>query len=91
MRLMLPPGDRNSQLTDPDYDKSAASFCHQVTAWFSDMFCSFYLVKYYKIANNSTMTKARENMSTYLEYLEFYNFLRYVWLNWKTTKFYLIK
>jgi hypothetical protein len=25
--------------------QSAASFCHQVAAWFSDMFCNFYLVK----------------------------------------------
>jgi hypothetical protein len=68
---MLPPGDRNWQLTDPNYDKSAASFC---PALFSDMFCSFYLVKYHKIANNSTMTKATEKMSTYLEFLEFYKF-----------------
>jgi len=49
-----------------------------VAAWFPDMFCNFYLVKYCKIDKNSTNTKAREKISTYLESLEFYNFLKYV-------------
>jgi hypothetical protein len=42
-----------------------------VAAWFSDVFCSFYLVKNDKIANNSTTTKAREKISTGLESLGF--------------------
>ncbi len=41
-------------------DKSVASFCHQVAAWVSDMFCIFYLVKSHDIASNSTTTKARQ-------------------------------
>jgi hypothetical protein len=68
---MLPPGGRNRQLISPHYDKSTASFCHQVAAWVSDMFCNFYLVKNHKIANNSTTNKARLKISTYLESLEF--------------------
>ncbi len=40
--------------------KSAASFCHQVAAWFLDKFCNFYLVENCKIAKNSTTTKARD-------------------------------
>jgi len=40
--------------------KSAASFCHRVTAWFPDMFRNFCLVKNHKIAKNLTTTKARE-------------------------------
>jgi hypothetical protein len=40
--------------------KSAASFCHQVAAWFPDMFRNFYLAKNNKVAKNSTTTKARE-------------------------------
>jgi hypothetical protein len=51
--------------------RSAASFCHQVAAWFPDMFCNFYLVKNYKIADNSTTAKAREKIRTDLESLEF--------------------
>jgi hypothetical protein len=39
---------------------SAAYFCHQVAAWFTEMFCNFYLVKNHKIAINSTPTKAEE-------------------------------
>jgi len=39
--------------------KSAASFCHQVATLVPDMFCSFYLVKNHKIANNSETTEAR--------------------------------
>jgi hypothetical protein len=40
------------------------------------MFCSFYLIKNHKIANNSTTTKAREKLSTDLEdfrVLEFFD------------------
>jgi hypothetical protein len=53
--------------------KLAASFYHQVAAWFPDMFCNFYLVKNNKIAKNSTTTKAREKIIT-----DFTNFLMYV-------------
>jgi hypothetical protein len=49
---------------------SAAGFCRQVAAWVTDMFCNFYLVKNHKIANNSTTTKARDKLSTYLESVE---------------------
>jgi hypothetical protein len=42
-----------------------------VAAWFPDMFCNFYLVKNHKIVKNSTITKAREKISTDLESLEF--------------------
>jgi hypothetical protein len=48
------------------------SFCHQEAAWFSDMFCNFYLAKNCETAKNSTTTKAREKISTYLDALEFY-------------------
>jgi hypothetical protein len=48
-------------------DKSAASFCCQVAAWVPVMFCNFYLVKNHKIANDSKITKARENTSADLE------------------------
>jgi len=51
--------------------ESPASFCHQVAAWFPDMFCNFYVVKNHKTATNSTTTKAREKISTALESLEF--------------------
>ncbi len=37
-----------------------------------DMFCNFYLVKHYKIANNSAAIEAREKISTDLKSLEFY-------------------
>ncbi len=49
--------------------ESAASFGHQVAAWFQDMFCNFYLVKSHKIGN-SAITKAREKLSTDLESVE---------------------
>ncbi len=39
-----------------------------------DMFCNFYLVKNHKIANNLEPTEAMEQVSTYLESLEFYKF-----------------
>ncbi len=45
-------------------DKSAASLCHQVTAWIPDMFCNFYSTENHK---NSTTTKAREYINTYVE------------------------
>jgi hypothetical protein len=50
---------------------SAASFCHQVAALVPNMFCSFYLVKNHKIANNSATTETKEKISTYLESIEF--------------------
>jgi len=50
---------------------SAASFCRQVVALFPDMFRNFDLVKNHKIAKNSTTTKARDEVSTVLESLEF--------------------
>ncbi len=61
------------QYTAENYNEreSLASFCHQVAAWFPDMFCNFYLVKNHKTATNSTTTKAREKISTDLESLEF--------------------
>ena len=40
--------------------RSAASFCHQGAAWVPDILSTFNLVKIYKIAKNSTTTKARE-------------------------------
>jgi len=52
-------------------EKSAASFCRQVAALVSEMFCNFYLVKNNKIARNLATTEAREKISTYLEPLEF--------------------
>ncbi len=70
--------------------RSTAIFCHQVAAWFPDMFCNFYLVKIHQIANNSTTTKAREKISTDLESLEFLIFLMYAWLNLIRIKFYLL-
>jgi hypothetical protein len=42
-----------------------------VAAWVSAMFCNFYFVKNHKIADNSTTTKAGEEISEHLEYLEF--------------------
>jgi hypothetical protein len=44
-------------------------------AWFPDMFCNIYRVKNKKIAKNSTATKAREKISTYLKFSEFKKFL----------------
>jgi len=66
--------DFQSMLRQSQYKegKSAASFCHQAIAWFPDMFSNFYLVKNHKIVKkNSTTTKAREKISTDLEFLEF--------------------
>jgi len=50
--------------------ESAASFCCHVAEWFPDMFCNFYSVKIHKIAKNSATAKAREKISTDLEFLE---------------------
>ncbi len=49
--------------------KSAASFCHQVAAWFPDMFWNFQVLKNPKIPKNSTTTKAKEKIRTDLETL----------------------
>jgi hypothetical protein len=49
-------------------------FNKPATALVPDLFCNFYLVKIYKIANHSATTEAREKISTYLESLEFYKF-----------------
>ncbi len=54
--------------------KSAASFCHQVAAWFPDMFCNFYLVKNHKITKTQQPLKLEKKISTYLESLEFQKF-----------------
>ncbi len=69
--------------------KSAASFCLQVAAWVSDMFCNFYLLKNHKIADNSIITEARQKNKHRFGILRI--FFMYVWLNLKTIKFYLIK
>ncbi len=42
-----------------------------MAAWDQDMFHNFYLAKNHKIANDSMTTKAREQISTDLESLEF--------------------
>jgi hypothetical protein len=52
-------------------DKSPARFCHQMAAWFHDMFRKFFFVKSHKIAYNLATTKAKEKISTVLESLEF--------------------
>ncbi len=44
-----------------------------MAAWVSDTFCNFNLVKYRKIANNSTTTEALEKVSTDLVSLEFFD------------------
>jgi hypothetical protein len=49
--------------------KSAASFCCQVEALLTDMFCNFYLAKNHKITNNYVTTEDREKLSKYLETL----------------------
>jgi hypothetical protein len=52
--------------------KSATSFCCLVAALFPDMFWNFYLAKSHKIAKNSTTTKARQKIITYLEILRIF-------------------
>jgi hypothetical protein len=44
-------------------------------AWILNMFYNFYMVKYYKIANNSTSTEARLKIRTDLDFLEFLEFM----------------
>jgi hypothetical protein len=56
-----------------------------------DMFCNFYLVKNHKIANNSATTKAREKISTYLEFLEVENFFDVCWTKFKNNQILLNK
>jgi hypothetical protein len=52
---------RRTILVETDNEgKSAASFCHQLAAWFPDMLCNFYLLKNHKIANNSTTNNANK-------------------------------
>ncbi len=46
--------------------KSAASFCHQVAAWFPDMFCNFNLLKNHKIDKYSTNTNFKKFFDAYL-------------------------
>ena len=67
----------------------AASFYCQLAAWFPDMFCNFYVMKNYKIAENSTPTKARENIST--ESLEFQKNLDVCWTKFKDNQTFLNK
>jgi hypothetical protein len=43
-----------------------------VAVWVQDMFCNFYFAKYRKISKNSTTVKAREEISSDLQSLEFY-------------------
>jgi hypothetical protein len=69
-------------------DKSAVRVSCQVAAWVPDMFCNFDLVNSYKIATNSATIEDRIKISTDSESLEFF---MHVWLNLKTTRFYLIK
>ncbi len=57
-----------------NYDKSAASVWHQVAAWVSDMISNFYVVNNHKIAINSRITKAIENIIADLKTLEFVTF-----------------
>ncbi len=50
---------------------SAAGLCCKVAAFVPDMFCKFKSARNNKIANNLTITKAREKISTDLKSLEF--------------------
>jgi len=52
------------------------------------MFCNFNLRKIFKTTNNSIITEAREQISTYLESSEFQKILMYVLQNLKAIKFY---
>jgi hypothetical protein len=56
--------DATQNRTNPKEGKSASRLCHQVAAWVPDMFYNFYLVKSYKIANNSATNEAREKIIT---------------------------
>ncbi len=75
----------------PNEGKSAASFCRQVAALVPDMFCYFYLVKNYNIANNSATTEAREKISAYSESLEFQKFFDVCLTKFENYQIYLIK
>ncbi len=54
-------------MTKRNEGKSATIFCHRVAVCVPDMFCYFYFVKSYKIANNSATTEAGEKINTDLE------------------------
>jgi hypothetical protein len=54
-----------------NYDKSVASFCHQVAAWIIDIICDFYIDKYLKIVNNTTTNKLDKKLGIDLESLQF--------------------
>jgi hypothetical protein len=70
-------------------NKSGARFCCQMAEWVPHIFCNVCVVKNHKSAKYSITTGVRENISTNLEYLEFYNFL--CMFNLDTIKFYIIK
>jgi hypothetical protein len=55
-------------------DESFAKFCQQVAAWAPDVFLQLLLTENHKIVKNSTPTKDREKISTYLESLECFRF-----------------
>ncbi len=57
----------------------------------SDMFCNFYLLKNHKIGKNSTTTKAREKISTYLESVESYQFFDTRFTKFKNDQLLIIK
>jgi hypothetical protein len=42
---------------------SAVSFCHQVAAWFPDMFCNFYLVKIHKLLKTQQPLKIEKKQA----------------------------
>jgi hypothetical protein len=63
------------------------------TRWrqgFWDMFRNFRAVKNHKSVNNSTTTRARENISSLLESMEFYKFLDLFLTKVKAITFYLM-
>jgi hypothetical protein len=64
---------------------SAARWQHGSQIWFATFFA-----KNQKIAKNSAATRAKEKIRTDYESLELFEFFIYVWLNFKTVKFYLI-
>jgi hypothetical protein len=60
-QLILGTGTAIWWLTEPHWDKSAASFCHQAAAQVPDMFRNFSVVKIHKIAKNSATVKREKN------------------------------
>ncbi len=52
-------------------DKSTASLCSQVAAWFPDMFCDFQSIKNHRAAKNSSTTEAQEKICEDLKSVEF--------------------